>query len=652
MSLILIERVANLNGPIIPDTLNGVLNGSEIDAHKFIITATREGAQVVLTGTVTASFLRADGAEVVLTGEIEDGAATVTLAQSCYAVPGRFDLTVFVTADGVKTGVYACTGGVRNTTSGTIIDPGQIVPSVDDVISKQAELAQDVADASSAIASAQNAVSYLAPVFSTSRTYAVGEYVTKDGALYICTTAVETAGTWDATKWQSVTFGGELADLNSAIEPLFDVTEVLTNKAPTGGNNTDVTYNDDGSTTIGTTDNGNTLFGSMLTLAPGDYYLFGVPQGIAFLSPNATGSGSYNNRVFENTSNGPKKYHTDVSINLTVGFRSPSRPSEAYTIYPSLFQLVPKVNRALLEMNALADGTDLNTIVEPGIYLLNSTATYVHAPDIASGIMIVTRAGSVVNQTVNQFGTNARTYTPNLGVRNGTVSGVTSDWKYIGRKYGLRAAMIGDSITWGRNGDISDPNASGFRTEYQIPDVLAHNLGIACDNMGVGSMGWVKTGDGDVKAYDVLSALTLSDYDAIFFCLGVNDGFSPLGAWNSEDETTIMGQFNKCIKYIMTNRPRIRVIVVAPFNGRNIGTFPDYWYGPRDNPQGYVSRRVLSDTLKQACQYYWIPYIEQYDGPINPYSIDTLIGTDGVHPTNTGYIALGQWLSSKIGAVL
>ena len=217
MSLILIERIANLNGPIIPDTLNGVLNGSEIDAHKFIITATRDGATVALTGAVTASFLRADGAEVVLTGEIENGAATVTLAQSCYAVPGRFDLTIFVTADGVKTGVYACTGGVRNTTSGTIIDPGEIVPSVDDIIAKQEELAQDVADASSAIASAQNAVSYLAPGFSTSKTYEVGEYVTQDGALYICTTAVETAGEWDATKWQAVTFGGEVSDFKSAI---------------------------------------------------------------------------------------------------------------------------------------------------------------------------------------------------------------------------------------------------------------------------------------------------------------------------------------------------------------------------------------------------------------------------------------------------
>ena len=40
-----------------------------------------------------------------------------------------------------------------------------------------------------------------APAFSASSTYAVGEHVTYNGALYRCTTAVTTAGAWDASKW-------------------------------------------------------------------------------------------------------------------------------------------------------------------------------------------------------------------------------------------------------------------------------------------------------------------------------------------------------------------------------------------------------------------------------------------------------------------
>ena len=447
--------------------------------------------------------------------------------------------------------------------------------------------------------------------------------------------------------------GVRITNLEVAVDPMLDEHEIIAPTDILSNNNTAMTSNDDGSFTAGTTDYGNTSFGTALTPIPaGDYYLYGVPAGIAFLSTSLAASTTYNNRIAENTGSEPLRIHVDNDVSVCLGFRLSSAPAESITIYPKLIQYTAKVNRALLEQTALADNTDLNTIVTPGIYLLNSAYTYTHAPDFNSGIMIVTRVGNIVNQTINQYGTSLRTYTPNLCIRNGTKDGVTAEWKYIGRKYGLRAAMIGDSITWGRNGNEDDPTDPAFRTEYTLPAAIAHNLGIACDNMGVGSMGWVKEGEGDVIAYDVLSSLTLSDYDAIFFCLGVNDGFSPLGTWNSEDETTIMGQFNKCIKYIMTNRPRIRVIVIAPFNGRNVGSFPDYWYGPRDNPQGYVSRKTLSDTLKQACEYYWIPYIEQYDGPINPYSIDTLIGVDGVHPSNIGYVALGQWLSSKIGAVL
>ena len=43
--------------------------------------------------------------------------------------------------------------------------------------------------------------------FSTSSTYAVGDRVTRNGKLYKCTTAVTTAGAWDASKWTEVTLG-------------------------------------------------------------------------------------------------------------------------------------------------------------------------------------------------------------------------------------------------------------------------------------------------------------------------------------------------------------------------------------------------------------------------------------------------------------
>ena len=62
-----------------------------------------------------------------------------------------------------------------------------------------------------------------APAFSTSSTYAVGDHVTYNGALYRCTTAVTTAGAWDASKWT--------ADMASNYFQYALVTKTITNGA-------------------------------------------------------------------------------------------------------------------------------------------------------------------------------------------------------------------------------------------------------------------------------------------------------------------------------------------------------------------------------------------------------------------------------------
>ena len=50
----------------------------------------------------------------------------------------------------------------------------------------------------------------IAPAFSSSSTYAVGDYVTYEGLLYKCTTAVSTAGAWTAANWTAVAVTDEM----------------------------------------------------------------------------------------------------------------------------------------------------------------------------------------------------------------------------------------------------------------------------------------------------------------------------------------------------------------------------------------------------------------------------------------------------------
>ena len=57
----------------------------------------------------------------------------------------------------------------------------------------------------------------IAAEYSTSATYAVGDYCIYDGQLYRCTTAITTAEAWTAAHWTMATVGGELTDLKGDI---------------------------------------------------------------------------------------------------------------------------------------------------------------------------------------------------------------------------------------------------------------------------------------------------------------------------------------------------------------------------------------------------------------------------------------------------
>lgn len=305
-------------------------------------------------------------------------------------------------------------------------------------------------------------------------------------------------------------------------------------------------------------------------------------------------------------------------------------------------------DNALIFKGFLDDNEDLNSVTDSGVYILLSSRNYSNSP-ITVGYLFVYKIETVRMQAAYSLGT-SESFIPAVYIRYGSGSGstITSIWRMIGRgrKTQVKMACFGDSIMYGQNGN----SASQVEEQYRIPSILAYNLNIETTNYGVGSQGYI--GLISETAYDNISAKDLTQFNTMLMCYGVNDGYSNLGTWDSTDETTVMGQFNKIIGYVFSQNPSIRLIVVAPYNGRNVGTFPKYWYGERSHPDGYVSRQVLSDTLKQACEYYNIPYIEQKNSPINGYTIQTIIGTDGVHPSLEGYLQLGAWLSGEIGKLI
>lgn len=145
-----IIRTTSLDGLILPEPLAGALYMNENQAHRFAISCTKEGQSVTLTGSVTGRFIRADGQTVLLTGSVSGGVAYVTLPQACYIVPGRFIMAIFNVANGATTTIYAAAGNIARTQTGTIIDPGSVIPKIDDLLAEIEAMRQATAAANAA----------------------------------------------------------------------------------------------------------------------------------------------------------------------------------------------------------------------------------------------------------------------------------------------------------------------------------------------------------------------------------------------------------------------------------------------------------------------------------------------------------------------
>lgn len=116
------------------------------------------GEPLAPSGAVTGQVIRADG-QTALTeaGTIEGNLVSVTLNQSCFAVEGQIVASISVTDGGVKTTVLRAAFTVALTSSGPVIDPGQVVPDVEDIVAQYDEMQRVTAEAEAAAGTATTA---------------------------------------------------------------------------------------------------------------------------------------------------------------------------------------------------------------------------------------------------------------------------------------------------------------------------------------------------------------------------------------------------------------------------------------------------------------------------------------------------------------
>ena len=153
-------------------------------------------------GTVSGAVKRSDGGLVALTGTLSGNAASVVIPAAALACPGPIGVRVILTQGGSVTTVLKVIYSVDDNT-GAAVDPGTIIPSVNDLITA-------IPTAVASIPSDYSALLHtLAPDFSDTTAYSAGSYVWYNGTLYRFTTA-HPAGTWTGKDAVSTSIGTTL----------------------------------------------------------------------------------------------------------------------------------------------------------------------------------------------------------------------------------------------------------------------------------------------------------------------------------------------------------------------------------------------------------------------------------------------------------
>jgi len=189
--------------------LNTAIGSGDELANRFGVRAFRNGQPENIGGTCFGLFVRADGATVAIAnGTVSGNVAYVTLPEACYAVEGQFTLAIKCQGGGVTGTLRIVDGVVSRTSTDETVDPGNIIESVEDLIDA-------IDDAVAEIPVNYNAS--FAPEYSTSAKYNLGDYVTYDGYLWRCTTAITSSESWTSGHWKKIALASDVSEMRRAI---------------------------------------------------------------------------------------------------------------------------------------------------------------------------------------------------------------------------------------------------------------------------------------------------------------------------------------------------------------------------------------------------------------------------------------------------
>lgn len=331
-------------------------NGNLIGVYVF-----NNGEPATLSGSVSASIIRSDGGTVAAVGTLSGNQVSVILPQSAYAIPGVISVVIKLTSGSDVTTLCAVVGNVYTSSTDTVIDPGTIIPSVETLIAAiDAAVASIPADYSSLWTS-------LAPAYSTSGTYAVGDYVTYNGGLYRCVTAISSGESWTAAHWTSAKLGTDVSALKSALSDNTGTEIIAIDET---GKYIQMT----GDTAVEKT-SANFKY-SKVACQPGDVF-----------TVSAEGAGGARCWGWLDSNNGVISKATEGATVTNEIMIAPE--NSAYLVINNKVtnnrvsykgELIKHITDMALIYNSNPSTNDLNDYVKPGYYILGSSTTYTNSP--------------------------------------------------------------------------------------------------------------------------------------------------------------------------------------------------------------------------------------------------------------------------------
>lgn len=152
-----IDLAKGINGvKVWPNAL--MLEGDKL-AHTWSVEILDDGRPAEISGHVRGFFVRADGNTVMVEGTAEGNFALVTLTEECYAYEGDLKGIMQISDDTSTITISALLFRVRSGYTTEIIDPGEIVPSLDDLLSELEAMRNATSAANTATDAANTATS-------------------------------------------------------------------------------------------------------------------------------------------------------------------------------------------------------------------------------------------------------------------------------------------------------------------------------------------------------------------------------------------------------------------------------------------------------------------------------------------------------------